>query len=207
METLPMEINHAIIMQEAKADLTGKWGVGVAAYIVYAVIFGIASLLPFATLLLAGPFAVGCAILGLNFAKNEHAQVSNIFDGFKQFGDSLIAGILVGIGAGLGFLFFIVPGVILAIGWSMTYCIIAEEPQLGAVDAMKKSWAMMDGHKMDYCIMGLKFILLGIACIFTLGIGFFFLAPYVQTCIAKYYLVLRKNQGDDEHDITEHLIV
>jgi uncharacterized membrane protein len=209
MESTLIEVNNATIMQEAKADLTGKWGVGVAAYIVYAVILVLASLIPGATFLLAGPFAVGMAILGLKFARREHAEVSNIFDGFKQFGDALAAGILIALGVFIGFLLLIVPGVILAIGWSMTYCILAEQPELGAVKAMKKSWAMMDGYKTDYFIMLLKFMLLGIACIFTLGIGFFFLGPYIQTCVARYYLAIRRVNGelDDEKDITKHLVV
>jgi len=188
--------------------LTGKWGVGVAAYIVYVVILGAGSFLPLINLLIAGPFGIGLAILGLKFARREHAEVSHIFDGFKQFGDALAAGILVGIGVAFGLIFFIVPGVILICGWSMTYCIMAEDPTIGAINAIKKSWAMMDGYKGDYFIMLLKFFLLAIACIFTLGIGFFFLGPYVQTCVAKYYLVLRKVKGYDEEedDITKHLV-
>jgi len=202
------EINQSIIMQEAKADLSGRWGIGVAAFIVYAIIMVVGSIIPMANLLVTGPFGVGLAILGLKFAKGEHAEVSNIFDGFKQFGESLAAGILMGFGIAFAMVLLIVPGIILACGLSMTYCIMAEE-RLGPIEAMKKSWAMMDGYKMDYFVMALKFMLLGIACIFTLGIGFFFLGPYVQTCVARYYLTLKKVKGYDdgmEDDIIKHLV-
>lgn len=204
------EINQSIIMQEAKEDMTGRWGLGVATYIVYFLVAAIVSFIPFGSILVSGPFAVGLAIFGLKLARREQAEVGNVFDGFKQFGDAIGASILMGLGVGLGFLLLIVPGVILALGWSMTYYIIAENPNLGPVDAMKRSWELMDGYKADYFKLGLKFLLLGFLCILTLGIGFFFLAPFANTTFAKYYLVLNKIKGyaeDDVDDITQHLVV
>jgi len=194
-------------MQEAREDLSGRWGLGVATYLVYFFIIIAASLIPFVPLLISGPFSLGLAIFGLRMAKKEHAEVGTIFEGFKNFGDAIAAGILVGLGVGFACLLLLVPGIILALGWSMTFMILADIPNIGAIDAMKRSWQMTNGHKWDLFVLMLKFFLLSLACLFTLGIGFLFLGPYYQTTIAKYYLVLKRLQGyDDVEDISKHLV-
>jgi cytoskeletal protein RodZ len=46
---------------------------------------------------------------------------------------------------------------------------------------------MMYGYKMKMFGLSLMFFLLGILCIFTLGIGFLWLYPYMQVTMAKFY--------------------
>ena len=86
-----------------------------------------------------------------------------------------------------GIILFIVPGIIIAIALSMTYFIIAEDDQISAVDALKKSYKMMDGHKMKYFFLCLRYIGLALLCILTLGIGFLWLVPYMYVTNAKFY--------------------
>jgi uncharacterized membrane protein len=62
-----------------------------------------------------------------------------------------------------------------------------DEPQISAVDAMKKSWEIMKGHKGDYFIFNLSFIGWAFLCILTVGIGFLFLIPYINASNAKFY--------------------
>jgi uncharacterized membrane protein len=81
----------------------------------------------------------------------------------------------------------IVPGIIAALGYAMTFYILADDPLLKAQDAMKKSKTMMNGYKLKLFYMGLRFFLLGILCILTLGIGFLWLIPFIHTSMAKFY--------------------
>lgn len=46
---------------------------------------------------------------------------------------------------------------------------------------------MMDGYKLKLFRLVLRFLGLGLLCILTLGIGFFWLIPYTQVCMAKFY--------------------
>ncbi|MCK4562131.1 MAG: DUF975 family protein [Flavobacteriaceae bacterium] len=55
----------------------------------------------------------------------------------------------------------------------MTFYIIADDPNIEAMDAIDKSKKMMDGHKLQYFYMCLRFIGLALLCILTLGIGSF----------------------------------
>lgn len=84
-------------------------------------------------------------------------------------------------------LLFIIPGIVKAFSYSMTPFILDEYPELTPVDAIHRSRMMMKGHKFDLFWLYLSFIGWAILCLFTFGIGFFWLAPYVQTAEAAFY--------------------
>ena len=67
---------------------------------------------------------------------------------------------------------------------------------------------MMKGHKMDFFILGLRFLPWAILCLFTLGIGFLWLGPYMQVTYAKFYdrLRLADDPLADVDDISKHLV-
>jgi len=109
----------------------------------------------------------------------------------------------------IGFVLLIVPGIILSFGLSQTMYIMAEEPEIGPVDALKKSWEMMKGYKMEYFLLMIRFIPWAILCVFTLFIGFLWLGPYVQVTAAKFYDEISGGAPVDESlddDITKHIV-
>ena len=61
--------------------------------------------------------------------------------------------------------------------------------------AIEKSMAMMEGNKMKLFLLDLSFIGWAILCLFTLGIGYFFLQPYMQAAHAAFYEDLKAQQG------------
>ena len=81
----------------------------------------------------------------------------------------------------------IIPGIIKAFSYAMTPYILEENPELSASEAIDRSRAMMKGHKFDLFWLLLSFIGWGILCIFTFGIGFLWLTPYMQTSIGAFY--------------------
>ena len=95
----------------------------------------------------------------------------------------------------LWYLLLIVPGIIAAYSYSMTFYILADDPNISAIDALNKSKSMMDGHKMDLFLMSLSFIGWALLCILTLGIGLLWLIPYMNVSIAKFYQDIK---GDEE---------
>jgi len=70
------------------------------------------------------------------------------------------------------------------------------------MEAIDKSKAMMDGYKWKYFCLNLRFIGWAILCIFTLGIGFLWLAPYIMVSHAKFYDDL-KGESIQEESNTE----
>ena len=87
----------------------------------------------------------------------------------------------------LWMLLLIIPGIVKMFSYAMTPFILEEHPELGANEAIDHSRAMMKGHKFDLFWLCLSFIGWMILCLFTLGIGYLWLIPYMQTSIASFY--------------------
>lgn len=85
-------------------------------------------------------------------------------------------------------LLLFVPGIIKSLSYAMTNYILVDRPELSANEAINLSKDMMYGHKFDLFYLYLSFAGWFILCFFfTLGIGFLWLYPYVQTAQAAFY--------------------
>lgn len=82
---------------------------------------------------------------------------------------------------------FIIPGLIAALSYSMTFFIIADDNSIDGFEALKKSKQMMKGYKWKYFCLNLRFLGWLVLCILSLGIGFLWLIPYVQVTNANFY--------------------
>lgn len=83
-----------------------------------------------------------------------------IGDGLRYFFPLLIVGILVGLGTGLGFMLLVVPGIILAVRWSITSPIVVVEKS-GPTSSMGRSAELSKGHR--WAIFGLVLLYLVLA--------------------------------------------
>ncbi len=205
-----IEINHREIMDAAKASLEGVWNNAALVIFVYVLIIAAVSSLPFASslasLIISGPFGLGIAIFSLKLSNNETTNISDIFEGFKNFVPALLTYLIMVAVVTIGLVLFIVPGIILAFGLSQAMFILSEEPEMPAADVLRKSWEMMKGYKMDYFILSIRFLPWAILCIFTLGIGFLWLLPYIYTTFANFYKKISGDNRFEEDDILDHLV-
>ena len=185
---------------EALRKLEGKWGLSVVVVLLVGVISAAAGLIPFGSLLIGGPLTLGMAGHFLRVARSEAVDLNMVslsINDFKQFRNALGAYLLMILIVALGFVLLIIPGIMAAMALSQTFNIMRDEPELGAVDALKKSHAMMDGHKMDYFLFNLSFIGWALLCILTLGLGFLVLAPYISTSNAIFYNYISGQQQQE----------
>ena len=134
-------------------------------------------------------FTVGLYVAFLKLLRNGDNRVtSNMVDvAFRNYWHKVWGMLLMQIFIVLWTLLFIIPGIVKAFSYAMTPYILEENPELSANDAIDRSRAMMKGHKFDLFWLYLSFIGWGILCIFTLGIGFLWLAPYMETSAAAFY--------------------
>lgn len=84
-------------------------------------------------------------------------------------------------------LLLVIPGIIKSLAYSMTWFILEDEPELSPNKAIELSMAMMKGHKFDLFYLMLSFIGWAVLSVFTLGIGFLWLLPYIYTTMAAFY--------------------
>ena len=188
---LIMATENKQIMHEAREALKGKWGMAIGAFVIYIILTGSFQLLPrsvtFVSILVVAPMVLGLAVFSLRIARHQEANTGQIFEGFNRFGTALGAYFLMVLFALLWALLLIVPGIIAAISYAQTFYIIADDDRIGPMEAIDKSKAMMDGYKMKYFRMGLRFFGLALLCVLTLGIGFFWLMPFMQVTMARFY--------------------
>jgi len=189
----------------ALAKLENKWGNAALVVLIAMIITGATNFIPGASLIIGGPISLGVAIYFLRISRDESVEINNLFDGFKQFGNALGAYLLMLLIIILGFILLIVPGIIAALALSQTFNIMHDEPNLGPIEAMKKSHEMMKGHRGDYFLLNLSFIGWALLCILTIGIGFLFLAPYASVTNAIFYNNLVDYHNKDIKELGSHL--
>lgn len=196
-----MNTTNLVLMKMARESLKDKWGIAIATFLIYALIIGIVELssetYPFVDLILlliSGPLSLGVSKFTINISRNQEARIEQLFDGFTNFKTSLGAYLLTVLFTLLWTLLLIIPGIIAALSYSMTFYIIADDDSIGAMDAIDKSKKMMYGHKWKYFRLLLRIFGLALLCILTLGIGYLWLFPYAQVCTAKFYEDIKEPQ-------------
>ena len=188
-------MNLLDLMRESREKLNQHWLIAAFICFIYGLLLGVPSELNtygnFLSLLLAGPLQLGMSIYFLNIYYNKPASVENLIDGFKPLLKVLLLYFAISIMTLIGLIFFVIPGITIAIGLSMSYYIFIEEQELTIEEILKKSWKLTQGYKMEIFILHLRFIpwyLVGILCFF---IGIFFIIPWHQLTLVNYYNYLK----------------
>ena len=132
----------------------------------------------------------------LKSQKGERVQFSQMFQKFDQFGKAFVMNLLIVIFIALKFLLLIVPGIIAIYQYSMSYFVLADNPELGPYEAIKQSKKLMKGHKLDLFVLQFSFfwwvILFGI----TFGLAAFYVEPYVMATEAEFYNKIKQSKEE-----------
>jgi uncharacterized membrane protein len=208
--------NNAQLKNSAKSALQGKWGAAALATLVMWLIIGAASSIAFLSLVISGPMCLGFALYLREIKNGNQPKMETLFAGFSSsFMNSMVAGIMISLIVGLGvmllfipFVIFlipygtillfkiafliaifllIIPVIILSLPFAMTFFIIADDKNISGLDALKRSWTMMRGHKCRLFGLAMRFfgwLLLGLV---TFGIAWLWAAPYFELAFLNFY--------------------
>lgn len=139
-------------------------------------------------LVLSGPLLIGLNRYMLTIIRQDQEDSNTLISAFKDnFIDYVITYILRLVFVFLWSLLLIIPGIIKALSYSMTFFILADNPNLKPQEAIEKSMDMMSGHKWSLFMLYLSFIGWFILSAITAGVGYFFLQPYLQMTMANFY--------------------
>ncbi len=127
-------------------------------------------------------FLFGQVKMFIGVTKDENPDIQDILlVGFKtNYVRNLVTYLLQTIYTFLWLLLFIIPGIIKAYAYSMTFYLLYKEPELQAADAITKSKEYTQGYKMDLFLLHLSYIGWYILSIFTFGILLFWVIPKVM---------------------------
>ena len=142
-------------------------------------------------LFIVGPISIGLATYSLSIVNEEDYSYNQIATGFKYFFKALFLYLLFNISVLIGTILLIIPGVVIFLMFSQIFYITAENPQIGVIDAFKKSASLMKNKKLQYLGLGLRYILFFILGVFTLGIWWLWLTPQMYVSFAIFYKELQ----------------
>ncbi len=160
------------------------WIVQNPVFITYNSISGVVGIV---VLLIVPVLTLGVHHVYLKATTDEKPKLSEMFSKMSQFGTAFLTSLLTGIFVILWSLLLIVPGIIAAYSYSMVYFILAEHPEMGAMDAIRESKRIMKGHKFELFVLQLSFIWWYLLILVTFGLAALYVAPYTEMAKANFY--------------------
>lgn len=179
----------------AKAQIKGNIGILFVITLIIGLISGAAgAVLAFvpggsviASIIITPAFTISLLRVYQNLVREQKPKVGDAFTGFDDFWTAFKAQLLVSVFTFLWSLLFVIPGIIKGFSYSQTMLVVAENKGISAREALNRSKAMMEGHKMDLFVLGLSFIGWGLLCGITFGIAYIWVGPYMQATLVNFY--------------------
>ena len=202
-------MNRIELKNRAKESLKGKYGEAIKLLLItFAISFATGFVIGFlnldediaelissiVSLAVAGLLGFGTVSFFLKISRNETVTYKELFSKINMCFSYLAISLLVGLFTALWSLLLIIPGIIAAINYSLVYFVKLDNPELGALEVLRKSKEMMNGHKWDFFVLILSFLGWAILGIFTLGILYLWLVPYMQVTYANFYNSLKETK-------------
>ena len=191
----------------ALSALENKWGNFVLITLAYGLIIGITQaflgdkdspailhLIGVVLSILALPLYWGYQTLYLGAVRGGEATAKDLFEGYNKelFPRVLTTTLLYYVYIFLWCLLLIIPGLIKSYLYAMTPYILKDNPEMKNNAAIEESMRMMNGHKLELFLLDLSFIGWALLSFLTCGIGFLWLAPYMNMARVNFYEDLKK---------------
>lgn len=129
----------------------------------------------------------GADLLYLRGVRDEKMEISELFDGFrKNYLNIILAHLLFIAIVGIGLIFLIIPGIILACRLAFIPYLVMDK-NLEPVAAMEKSWELTRGHGWTVFGMAMLAIPVFIAGLLCLLVGAFIALMWIWASFAALY--------------------
>lgn len=172
------------IRKEALSKLEGNWIPMIGMCLLTAIAI---AALNWLSILLVPLLIPGLCVFSLNLVRGTNPDITNLVSTYKNYLNALVAYVLYGVIIVVGYFLFIIPGIIFTYMLSQIFFIIADNPQIEAIDILKKSTQMMKGHKWKLFCLHLSFIGWILLSVITMGIAFIWVGPYIKTANTIFY--------------------
>ncbi len=186
----------------AKEQIKGNIGMYFVCMLIVSAISSALSFIPrvggILAFLFSAPMTLAFARIHLNMTKGEKVELKELLESFNDFGRSVLLNLLIVVFTILWSFLLIVPGIIKAISYSMSFYIMADNQDMDAFEALNESKRMMEGHKWEYFVLIISFILWWLLGAITCGLAFIYVEPYQNVTLANFYNKIKNenvNQG------------
>ncbi|MEW6025672.1 MAG: hypothetical protein AB1599_00045 [Planctomycetota bacterium] len=142
------------------------------------------------SVLVGWPMVYGLMQVNLKAARGENLEVGDLFAGFKNYGNVLLAMLLTSLIICGGLLLLIVPGVIFACKLAFVPFLVMDQKK-DAIEAIKQSWNMTGGYSMKIFLLYLLGVPIAIAGLIALCVGIIPASMWISLAVAvMYYAVV-----------------
>ena len=197
-------MNNSEIIKETKSILKGNYNKVIVPFFLLAITSGVlqnqdiinsiysdygvfsGAVYSVLVLVLGSVIAVGLASFSLSIIEGQ-IDINKLKYGLSIVNKAFIFYVLYIVIVVLGFICLIIPGIIFSLMFSQIYYILCKDPEIGVIDAFKKSAAMMNGHKWQYFKLGLRYGFYFFLSVFTLFIWALWLFPQMYTSYALFH--------------------
>jgi len=136
--------------------------------------------------LIEGPVAFGVSYANLRAVRGDKLVIEHLFAAFRNYLNAVLASLLTSIIIVFGLAFLIVPGIIFACKLAFTPYPVVDR-KMEAIEAMKTSWNMTDGHPLQVFGIGLLAIPICFAGILLLIVGIIPAIMWINLAFASLY--------------------
>ena len=183
--------SRAELKARAKAQLQGKIGKFFLCELIILAIGLACGFIPVvgwvASFIVTPALSVGLCLVYLNVTYGKDADIAQLFNGFQYTGKAVWLTVLIAVFTFLWTLLCYIPGFVKAYAYSMSYYILAENPNMTAREALNESKRITKGHKMDLFVLHLSFIPWLLLVTITCGIASIYVVPYMSLSVANFY--------------------
>ena len=148
------------------------------------------------TIFVANPIKYGADYIFLKAVRNIKFELIEIFDGFKNYLNVVLAALLAASIIIAGFILLIVPGIIFACRLAFVPYLVMDK-QLDPVKAVEESWRMTKGYGWNIFGMGMLAIPIFIAGIFALVVGVLVSLVWINAAFAAMYQAVLEERAQE----------
>jgi uncharacterized membrane protein len=120
----------------------------------------------------------------------KRPSVNTLFSKFNMYGKALALELLIMVFTWLWSLLFVIPGIVASYRYAMARYLLLQNPGMSAMDAIRASKQLMNGHKGRLFALSLSFIGWYLLVPVTCGLIMLYVEPYLSVAFAAFYLDL-----------------
>ncbi|MCF7920212.1 MAG: DUF975 family protein [Candidatus Cloacimonetes bacterium] len=195
----------SFLKDRAKARLNGNWEQAIIAIMVATVIFFVIdgffgdkylkdNLAIFCLrIFLQAPAFLGMAIVFLSISRDQNPRGTEVFQGFHNWWNAFKTMIVMIFFIILWSILLIIPGIMAALSYSMSFYILADNPDMKPGEILRHSKNLMRGHKTELLLLILSFTGWLFLSVITAGILYLlYTGPFFQSTLAEFYESLQE---------------
>lgn len=187
------------LIKQTFQALKGKFGLAFVGAICFLAPLAILSLIPYVGWIIAvvafGYLAEGYISFLKEVLYNKSPKLYTIYKPHKNLGTVIFLGVVLALLILLGLTFFIVPGILVILYYSMSLHVVEDEKSQSVMETLKKSASLMHGHKTTmasykifyYLAYALSVLLFGV--LFLLNDTLYTILPFLSVIILVVLIV------------------